>query len=296
MPIDLNYHHLYYFWVCARAGRVTAAAQELHLSQSALSLQLRALERSLGRVLLDRTRSGLELTSGGRVVFDHCEKIFAHGAALSAALRGGGETRPVEIRLGVSAALGREAALTFIDRLAAVRGASVNVFVGPRDDIRERLQRRRLDVAVAGVDLAAFLGPSFRSKLIGTLAMNFYASPEVAAALAGFPRARQDVPMLFRTQDYAPRREVERWLRDRAVQPRTVAESEDADLLQTLARQGRGVAALHRAAAKRDVASGALVRLGPANTGLQHEIWVMTPAAEPVDPVLRQAVGAAFKP
>lgn len=296
MPIDLNYHHLYYFWVCARAGRVTAAAQELHLSQSALSLQLRALERSLGRVLLDRTRAGLELTAGGRVVFDHCEKIFAHGAALSAALRAGAESRPVEIRLGVSAALGREAALTFIDRLASVKGASVNVFVGPRDDIRERLQRRRLDVAVAGVDLAASLGPLFRSRRIGTLPLNFYASPSLAKTLPGFPAAGQEIPMLFRTQDYSPRRDVERWLRERGQLPRTVAESEDADLLQTLARQGRGVAALHRTAAKRDVDSGALVRLGPANTGLHHEIWVMTPAAEPLNPVLRQAIAAACKP
>ncbi len=294
MPIDLNYHHLYYFWICARAGRVTAAARELHLSQSALSLQLGSLERALGRALFNRTRSGLELTAGGRLVFEHCERIFAHGAALSAALKAGAETRSTEIRLGISAALGREAALTFIDRLAAVRGASVNVFVGPRDDIRERLQRRRLDIAVAGVDLAAPLGASFRSRRVGILPLNFFAAPSLAAALSGFPRKGQEIPMLFRTQDYSPRRDVERWLRERGVRPRTVAESEDADLLQTLARQGRGAAALHRVAAKRDLESGALKRLGPANTGLTHEIWVMAPASEPVEPVLREAVGAAF--
>ena len=76
----------------------------------------------------------------------------------------------------------------------------------------------------------------------------------------------------------------------------TVAESEDADLLQTLARQGRGVAALHQTAARRDLESGALVRIGPVRTGLQHEIWVMSPTAEAVDPVLRAAVVAANRP
>ena len=51
MPLDLNYHHLYYFWSCARIGSLTAAGRELHLSQSALSVQLKSLERSLGRRL-----------------------------------------------------------------------------------------------------------------------------------------------------------------------------------------------------------------------------------------------------
>lgn len=296
MPIDLNYHHLYYFWVCARAGRVTAAARELHLSQSALSLQLRSLERSLGRSLLNRTRSGLELTAGGKVVFEHCEKIFAHGAALSAALRAGSQMRPTEIRLGVSSALGRECALTFIDRLAAISNSTVTVYVGPRDDIRERLARRRLDIAVAGVDLSPQLGDAFRARRVGTLPMCFMASPGLARTLDGFPRRGQEVPMLFRTQDYEPRRNVERWLRERGVVPVTAAESEDADLLRTLARKGRGIAALHKESSGGDDSAGRLVRIGPAETGLRHEVWVIAPAAEPVDPVLKLALQTAFRP
>ncbi len=293
MPLDLNYHHLYYFWICAKAGRVTAAAKELHLSQSALSLQLKSLERALGRILFNRTRSGLELTSGGKTVFEHCEKIFAHGAALSAALRGGPGSSPTVIRLGVSSALGREAAMTFIERLAGIENSMVTVYVGPREDIRERLARRKLDIAVTGADMTKDLGAGFQGRRVGTLPINFMASPERARALGEFPRKGQEVPMLFRTEDYAPRHEVERFLRERGVIPVTVAESEDADILQTLARQGRGVVALHRTAAQADLVSGALVRVGPAQTGLQHEIWVVTPSRESLDPVVRQAIALA---
>lgn len=293
MTLDLNYHHLYYFWVCAKAGRVTSGAKELRLSQSALSLQLRSLERSLGRVLFDRTRTGLELTAGGKVVFEHCERIFAHGAALSAALRGGAGSNPTMIRLGVSSALGREAAMAFLQRLSGIEDSSVTVYVGPRGDIQERLSRRRLDIAVSGADLAGALGPSFRSRRIETLPIGFMASPAVARSLAGFPKQGQRVPMLLRTQDYAPRLEVERFLRERGVVFSVVAESDDADILQTLARQGRGVVALHRMAARDDIDSGALVRIGPARTGLQHEIWVTTPARESVDPAVRKAVDLA---
>lgn len=293
MPLDLNYHHLYYFWVCAKAGRVTVAAKELHLSQSALSLQIKSLERSLGRILFNRTRVGLELTAGGRTVFDHCERIFAHGAALSAALRGGPGASPTVIRLGVSSALGREAAMSFIERMAGIEGSMVTVFVGPREEIRERLGRRRLDIAVTGSDLSTQLGPRFRGRRIATFPIVFAAAPDMARGLAGFPKKGQEVPMLFRTQDYSPRNEVEKYMRERGVAPLTVAESEDSDILQTLARQGRGVVALHRAAAQPDLDSGALVRIGPAHTGLQHEMWVITSAQESVDPIVRKAAALA---
>jgi len=122
------------------------------------------------------------------------------------------------------------------------------------------------------------------------LPINFMASPALARTLVGFPRRGQKVPMLLRTHDYAPRLEVERFLRERGVAASIVAESEDADILQTLARQGRGVVPLHRSAARADLDSGALVRVGPAQTGLHHEIWVVAPSSESVDPVIRRAI------
>ncbi len=293
MTPDLNYRHLRYFWVCAKVGRVTAAAKELRLSQSALSLQIGSLERSVGRKLFNRTRTGLELTEGGRTVFKHCERIFAHGAALSAALRGGEGSTPTVIRLGVSSALGREAAMTFFERLGEIENSMVTIYVGPRDDLQERMARCRLDIAVCGADLAIPLGPGFRGRRIETLPIHFMAAPALARSLAGFPYKGQAVPVLLRTRDYAPRLEVERFLRDRGVEPSTVAESEDSDILQSLARQGRGVVALHRRAAQADLDSGRLVRIGPASTGLHHEIWVITSANEPVDPVVRRAIALA---
>lgn len=290
MTLDLNYHHLYYFWTTAKAGRVTGAAKQLGLSQSALSVQLKSLERSLGRVLLDRRSAGLELTEVGRTVFEHCEKIFTHGAALSDALRG---ASPTVIRLGVTSALGREAAMIFIDRLAKLEGTTVTVYIGPRGDIVERLTRRTLDIAVVGADLTPDLGAGFSSKKVHTLPINFFASPALALAMKGFPAEGQKVPMLFRTRDYAPRHDVERFIRERGAIPVTVAESEDADILQTLARRGRGVVALHRPSTQADLAARALVRIGPARTGLYHEVWVLSHAHESVNPAVRKAVAIA---
>ena len=50
----LNYHHLRYFWAVVREGGITRASERLHVSQPAISAQLRELERSRGARLYTR--------------------------------------------------------------------------------------------------------------------------------------------------------------------------------------------------------------------------------------------------
>ena len=52
MNLQLNYHHLRYFWAVAREGGVTRASQKLHISQPTVSAQLRELEQALVFTLL----------------------------------------------------------------------------------------------------------------------------------------------------------------------------------------------------------------------------------------------------
>jgi DNA-binding transcriptional LysR family regulator len=54
------------FAAIVREGNLTRAAERLHLSQSALSSQLRQLEDELGLSLFRRTSKGMELTEAGR--------------------------------------------------------------------------------------------------------------------------------------------------------------------------------------------------------------------------------------
>ena len=51
----LNYNHLRYFWAVAHEGNLTRTAEKLHVSQSALSIQIRKLEEQLGHPLFERT-------------------------------------------------------------------------------------------------------------------------------------------------------------------------------------------------------------------------------------------------
>ena len=74
LPINLN--HFYYFYEVARHGSFTAAARNLMVSQSSLSIQIRQLERDMGRQLFDRRRGGVDLTDSGSVAYQVAERVF----------------------------------------------------------------------------------------------------------------------------------------------------------------------------------------------------------------------------
>ena len=103
----LNYHHLHYFWAVAKQGNLTRAAEQLRVSQSALSTQIRQLEEQLGQPLFTRQGRSLLLTEPGRIALSYADRIFASGNELVATLRDGrGQERQV-LRIGAVATLSR---------------------------------------------------------------------------------------------------------------------------------------------------------------------------------------------
>ncbi|MEJ2385395.1 MAG: LysR family transcriptional regulator, partial [Xanthomonadales bacterium] len=61
----LNFRHLHYFWVVAKEEHLTRAAAKLHVSQSAISSQIRLLEEAFGQELFVREGRALRLTEVG---------------------------------------------------------------------------------------------------------------------------------------------------------------------------------------------------------------------------------------
>src|SRR3954468_22903958 len=64
------------FWAAARHGSFVKAASELHVTASAVSLQIRQLEDELGLKLFERTPKGLALTAAGARVLPDVNQAF----------------------------------------------------------------------------------------------------------------------------------------------------------------------------------------------------------------------------
>jgi LysR family transcriptional activator of nhaA len=103
----LNYHHLRYFWAIAREGGLTKAATKLNVAQSAISIQLRQLEETLGHPLFVRQNRKLALTEAGRITLQYAESIFKAGDELVDTLQHRSRRTRQVLRIGAVATLSR---------------------------------------------------------------------------------------------------------------------------------------------------------------------------------------------
>jgi len=96
----MELYQLRSFVAVAELGQLTRAAERLHVSQPALSAQIKSLEDELATVLFERGAAGMTLTPAGRQLLPRAERVLAAAQALRAealALRGEVSGR---IRLG----------------------------------------------------------------------------------------------------------------------------------------------------------------------------------------------------
>ena len=82
MSTTFNYKHLYYFWVVAKEGGISRAAEKLDMAVQTVSAQVRELEKSLGYALLKPAGRGLVLTEAGIAAMKQADLIFQLGESL----------------------------------------------------------------------------------------------------------------------------------------------------------------------------------------------------------------------
>lgn len=70
----MNFHQLQIFYTVAQRGSFSAAAQALHMTQPAVTMQIQSLEEHFGTKLLERSSKRIELTEAGRTLLPYARK------------------------------------------------------------------------------------------------------------------------------------------------------------------------------------------------------------------------------
>jgi LysR family glycine cleavage system transcriptional activator len=247
---------LLFFSTIAKHLNLVRAAEELHLTQGALSRQLKALEEHLGVELFKRGPRGLSFTQEGEILHDYAGRAF--------------DTLRTGLR-HLSVVAERETLVLSVARSFAVRVLSGRIasFVraNPWVDLRIDIHRYFADLESSGADISIRLGngewAGYRIQTLTDDAVWAVANPAVAASLAAIQGpARSGGALLLRNteRDY-----WDSWLAGGkpAIQlddTDTLRFNDSATMLEAVSA-GAGFC-LTRASLVRDaVAAGSLVRL-----------------------------------
>lgn len=183
----MDWDKLRIFHAVADAGSLTHAGDTLHLSQSAVSRQVRALEDSLNTTLFHRHARGLILTEQGELLFDATKSMVKRLDAAAARIRDSEEEVFGELRVTTTIAFG---SLWIAPRLPHLYEKY------PDLKIDLMLEERVLDLPMREADVAIRMKEPSQADLIRkrlmSVRMRLYATPEYLAD-HGTPKSLHDL-------------------------------------------------------------------------------------------------------
>jgi LysR family transcriptional activator of nhaA len=237
----LNYHHLLYFWTVAKNGSIAAASRELRLSVSAVSAQVRELERALGQPLFVRAGRRLVLTEVGEVACRFADDIFRLGRELQVVVR---ET-PLGKSMRLAVGIVDDFPPLFAERLlrlafAAVPGLHVSCSRGAVRPLLAELAAHDLDLVFTTEPVGDRLRGRARETQLGECGVTFFGAGRLAELRRGFPRSLDRAPVLLPAESSALRADLDTWFRAQGVRPVVVGDFADQALLRTFAWRGEG--------------------------------------------------------
>ncbi len=265
----LNYHHLRYFWTVATEGSLRRASEKLRVSQPSMCTQIKHLETSLGEALFRPSGRSLELTEFGHSIFGYAGEIFTLGSEILRATKQAPGVRSLRLHVGIVDSFPK---LMSYDILRPVLEhqppVQLTCHEGKLADLVSQLNTHRIDVVLSDEPASPGISGKVFNHPLGSSEITFCAMPGLARNLKGrFPRNLDGVPAVLPTQNCSLRRDLEKWFRNAGVQPRVVAEFEDAALTKIVATSGLGFIAVPTV-----VASEAVERYGFVPIGRTKEV------------------------
>lgn len=283
----MNYHHLRLFWMIARSGGVGAAARELHLSASAVSIQLRTLEDRLGHRLFDRLGRRMVLTEAGRIALDYADTIFAAGDELKAVLAGAA-TGARRLRVGAQTTLSRNFQTAFLAPVLSDDSVTLTLRSGSLRVLVADLEAQLLDVVLSNEPAPTGAAGALRTVMIDEQPVAFVGAP---GPTLRFPDDIRGLPVIIPSRDSDIRRAFDRLCTASGYAPDVHAEVDDMALMRVIARDTGALTLVPPIVVRDELASGALAeRCRPPN--LTERFYALVPIRRFANPVLELLVPA----
>lgn len=258
----------------ARLGSVSRAAQEIHLTQPAVSIQLKLLEESAGTPLIEREGRGIRLTGAGQLMADYAARIldlWREAGDEMAAYRGVVSRR---LRIGVVTT-----AEYLVPRMLVVfareqPNVEVKLKVGNRDEIVRLLTTQEVDLVIMGrppKDLKTVATPFARHTMAFVAAPSHPLMARKRLTLGDI--ARED--LLVRERGSGTRTTLEQLFREAGLNLRIGSELSSNEAIKQMCAAGFGLAFMSQHICRHEIESGELTLLPVAGNPIEREWYVI---------------------
>ncbi len=290
----LNLHHLRLFRAVALEGKLTEAARQLNLSQSALSTQIKTLEAALGQDLFERRGRELILTEAGRIALDHAEAIFRTAEDLKATLSETGGPRRA-LRVGALSTLSRNFQMTFLGPLIGRKDVELVVRSGSQVELLKALEALSLDVVLTNLPPSRETDTPWLVQSLAAQPVSLVGTPQRLGTGRALSALLAEEPLVLPAMDTALRASFDALTSRLGVVPNIAAEADDMAMLRLLAREDLGLAVLPPIVVKDELAQGLLAEAARLE-GISETFLAVTVARRFPNPLLNDLLNrTSFK-
>ncbi len=279
------------FYTVARCGSLTRAAEELYISQPAVSQAVKQLENQLGVSLFNRTHRGMELSeNGGKVIFKEVERALKLLSEAQTRLAQIHSEATGSLRIGASDTIFEyflaDKIVDYHERFPAVK---IELMADFTPDTIEKLKANRCDVAF--VNLPVDIDPALRLEESSTRLHDiFIAGKKYATAGEQRLESLEKYPMIFMDKNTVARRSLDNFLRSVGVELTPSIEVGSWDLMKRLVVSGMGVGVIPREYAQRELADGRLTELSTDALLPVRSVGMLLPKDKPVSYALHSFI------
>jgi LysR family transcriptional activator of nhaA len=285
----LNYHHLRYFRAVANEGNLTRAAARLRISQSALSVQLRRLEESLGHELFRRENKRLKLTASGRLVLGYAESIFRTGEEMMAMLDRHSPARPKVLSVGAVATLSRNFQIELLRPFLNQPDLQLVIRSGSLRELLAQLDAHAIDVVLSNLPVKREAHTGLHSHLLGEEPVSLVGRPVKGKRRFSFPEDLRVTPVILPSLESDVRVAFDLVMERAGIQPIIAAEVDDMAMLRLMARASDALTLVPPVVVRDELREGVLVerhRLPQIKKGF----YAITPSRSFPNELVRQLI------
>ncbi|RQR47361.1 LysR family transcriptional regulator [Burkholderia sp. Bp9126] len=283
----MNFTHLAAFLAVVETGGVTAASERMHVSQPALTREIRELEGRLGVPLFDRLPRGMQPTEAGRLLADYASQIFSLArAAENAVGEFAGLTRG-HLGLAASRTIGVYLLPPVLDEFRRLYpGVAVEVVVSNTELIERELLGREHQI---GLIEGPYNESQFDAVVVGQDELIAVASPSHLLARKRVIRAAEvgSAELIMREVGSGTRAVVEEAYARHGIEFSAMLSVGSTEAIKRLLRLGRAVAWISRHTVLEELESGELLELPISDLKIERKLNMIWRKSRSLSPSAR---------
>ncbi len=281
------------FYTVAKCGSLTRAAEELYISQPAVSQSIKQLENQLGVSLFNRTHRGMELSEqGGKVIFKEVESALKLLYEAENRLDEMKTLATGSIRIGASDTIFKyflaDKIVDYHERFPAVK---IELLADFTPEAIEKLKANRCDVAF--VNLPIEVDPELKLNESSARLHDIFIAGEKFASLANeentFEKLKE-YPLIFMNKNTVARRAIDNFFLSVGAYLPPSIEVGSWDLMKRLVSRGMGIGVIPKEYALRELEEGELFEISTDPVFPVRSIGMLLPKDRPVSYALHSFI------